>query len=88
MEQGNLTCALFIDLKTAFDTLPHEYLLRKLKRDGVTDITLSWFYDYLSNRNQVVYRQTIQKRKRKTPANAEVHLFSSFPINARKRPLS
>ena len=51
MEQGNLSGALFIDLKTAFDTLPYEGLLRKLKRDGITDITLNWFYDYLSNRN-------------------------------------
>ena len=40
MEQGNLTSALFIDLKRAFDTLPHKGLLRKLKRDGITDISM------------------------------------------------
>ena len=57
MDQGNLTGALFIDLKKAFDTLPHESLLRKLKSYGITDITLAWFSDYLSNRNQVVCRR-------------------------------
>lgn len=54
MDQGTLTGALFIDLKKAFNTLPHAGLLQKVKRYGITDITLSWFSDYLADRNQVV----------------------------------
>ena len=54
MDQGNMTGAFFIDLRKAFDTLPHKSLLRKLESYGIKDITLAWFSDYLSNRNQVV----------------------------------
>ena len=72
MEQGNLTSALFINLhEESFRYPTSQGFLAEIKERW--DITLSWFYDYLSNRNQVVSRQTIQKRKRRTLANAEIH---------------
>ena len=42
---------MFIDLKKAFDTVPHDGLLN---RYGIQDLPLSWFESYLSNRTQSV----------------------------------
>ena len=51
---GSLFINLRSSLRKAFDTLPHQSLLRKLESFRVKDINLAWFSDYLSNRNQVV----------------------------------
>ena len=51
---GSLFINLRRSLRKAFDTLPHQSLLRKLESYRVKDINLAWFSDYLSNRNQVV----------------------------------
>ena len=49
---GNLNGVVFIDLKTAFDTIDHEIILRKLTCYGFDTHTLKWFESYLSNRYQ------------------------------------
>ena len=54
MDKGLLTGAVFIDLKKAFDTVPHDGLLNKLLRYGIQDQPLSWFESYLTNRTQSV----------------------------------
>ena len=54
MDKGLLTGAVFIDLKKAFDTVPHDGLLNKLHSYGIQDLPLSWFESYLSNRTQSV----------------------------------
>ena len=54
MEKGLLREAVFIDLKKAFDTVPHDGLLNKLFRYGIQDQPLSWFESYLTNRTQSV----------------------------------
>ena len=54
MDKGLLTGAVFIDLKKAFDTVPHDGLLNKLSRYGIQDQPLSWFESYLTNRTQSV----------------------------------
>ena len=43
MENGLLMGAVFIDLKKALDTVPHNGLLNKLFRYGIQDQPLSWF---------------------------------------------
>ena len=45
---------MFIDLKKAFDTVPHDGLLNKLFRYGIQDQPLSWFQSYLTNRTRSV----------------------------------
>ena len=53
-ESNASCCAIFIDLKKAFDTIDHEILLRKLDRIGIRGKANDWFRSYLSNRSQYV----------------------------------
>ena len=57
MNQGWLTRAVFIHLRSAFDTVDHELLLEKLCGYGMGATELVWFKDYLSNITQVVGHQ-------------------------------
>ena len=59
MDQGQLTGAVFIDLRKAFDTVDHTVLLIKLSNLGILDKEHGWFTDYLSNRTQVVEFQGV-----------------------------
>ena len=54
MDNGLLTGAVYLDLKKAFDTVDHKTLLNKLSRIGMRNTELSWFKDYLDNRQQCV----------------------------------
>ena len=54
IDQGQLTGAVFIDLRKAFDTVDHGVLLDKLSAMGVIGPEYEWFTDYLRNRTQVV----------------------------------
>ena len=54
LDNGYCAMGLFIDLKKAFDTVPHELLLLKLECYGVRGVALSWFRSYLSGRKQCV----------------------------------
>ena len=46
--------AIYLDFRKAFDTVPHERLLRKLSGYGVRGNLLNWIRDFLSNRTQFV----------------------------------
>ena len=59
LDQGQLTGAVFIDLRKAFDTVDHAVLLDKLSNLGIVDKEHGWFTDYLSNRTQVVEFQGV-----------------------------
>ena len=54
MSEGYHTSAIMLDLKKAFDLIPHNLILRKLWFCGVRDKELEWFKDYLTNRKQCV----------------------------------
>ena len=45
-----ITCAIFLDLAKAFDTVDHSVLLQKLYMYGVRDITFDFFKSCLCNR--------------------------------------
>ena len=54
IDNGKFECAIFIDLKKAFDTVNHTILLKKLEHYGIRGIPLKWFESYLLNRKQYV----------------------------------
>ena len=46
------TCAIFLDLKKAFDTVNRCSLLKKLEKYGIRGLPLQLLKSYLSNRTQ------------------------------------
>ena len=49
-ENNEYTCAIFLDLSKAFDSLEHHVLLDKLDLYGIRGIAQSWYKSYLSDR--------------------------------------
>jgi Reverse transcriptase (RNA-dependent DNA polymerase) len=54
LNKKNFTVAIFLDLKKAFDVVPHKILLKKLEKMGITGVSLRWFTNYLKGRSQQV----------------------------------
>ena len=52
LDKSNHVLSIFIDFSKAFDTVPHDILLRKLDHYGIRGKTKEWFKDYLTNRYQ------------------------------------
>jgi len=52
MVKGKTTCAVFLDLSKAFDTIDHKILLRELMYYGIRGKQNSFFESYLTNRKQ------------------------------------
>jgi len=58
------TCAIFLDLKKAFDTVDYQILLGKLSQCGLGGSTNKFFESYLSKRQQFVYANDIKSNTR------------------------
>ena len=54
LDSDLMVLSLFIDLKTAFNMVPHSLILDKLKVMGVEGVALDWFRDFLTNRKHYV----------------------------------
>ena len=54
LKLGNDVCAIFFDFRKAFDSVPHEPLLRKLSTLNLSNCILTWLHNYLCNRQQAV----------------------------------
>ena len=54
IDDRKITGLVLFDFSKAFDTVPHDLLLRKLRRIGCSPEVVSWFYSYLSGRHQAV----------------------------------
>ena len=52
LDQGKYVFGIYIDLKKAFDTVPHGILLSKLQHCGIRGKSLNWFKSYLIDRKQ------------------------------------
>ena len=53
MDRGQLTGALFIDLRKAFDTVDHSTLISKLPLYGIEHAEQRWIQNYLTQRSQI-----------------------------------
>ena len=54
MERRNEVCAVFLDLKKAFDRVPHLPLLDKVSALNIYPFILCWMESYLMHRSQTV----------------------------------
>ena len=54
IEEGTPVDAIYLDFRKAFDSVPHERLLKKLQSYGVTGRLLQWIRAFLSDRRQRV----------------------------------
>ena len=54
MDRGTTSCAIFLDLAKAFDSVSHNILLRKLEKYGFRGNALKLLTSYLSSRSQFV----------------------------------
>ena len=54
LNKDDFCVGIFLDLKKAFDVVPHKILLKKLKKLGIKNNALDWFQSYLNNRSQCV----------------------------------
>ena len=54
LDEGLNSCAIFLDLAKAFDSVSHTILLQKLHRYGIRGKALDLFTSYLTSRSQFV----------------------------------
>ena len=54
LNNDDIACAIFLDLRKAFELVDHGILLLKLESLGVSGLSLDWFKSYLDNRIQFV----------------------------------
>ena len=54
LDKGLSSCAIFLDLAKAFDSVSHEILLRKMQHYGIRGKTLELFKSYLNSRSQYI----------------------------------
>ena len=55
IDQGTCSLLSLLDLSSAFDTIDHDLLLKRLKTTyGISGTTLKWFESYLRDRRQII----------------------------------
>ena len=52
IENGKLSCGIFLDFRKAFDSVNHAILIKKLEHYGIRGLAKEWFISYLHNRKQ------------------------------------
>jgi hypothetical protein len=54
LDQGDGVDVLFLDFKKAFDSVPHQRLLYKMRNLGIGNQCCQWVESFLNNRTQSV----------------------------------
>lgn len=63
LNNKNKVLAVFLDLSSAFDTVEHELILKKLEFYGIRGELLNFFKSYLTNRYQFVEIKSVVNRR-------------------------
>ena len=51
IDNGEITCGVFLDLQKVFDTVDHEILLSKLEHDGIRGVPRKRFKTFLTQQH-------------------------------------
>ena len=54
LDKGKEVCAVYFNLRKAFDSVPHRVLLQKLQSSGLNEHISNWLFSYLCGREQYV----------------------------------
>ena len=54
MDEGSTVDVIYLDFQKAFDKVPHERLILKLKSHGMGNSIISWIEQWLNDRRQMV----------------------------------
>jgi hypothetical protein len=65
LNSNKFCMGVFLDIKKAFDCVPHDILIRKLEKLGIIGVELDWFRSYLDGRSQCVEINGKKSRPRK-----------------------
>jgi hypothetical protein len=65
LNENKFCVGIFLDIKKAFDVVPHDLLIKKLNKLGIENNELSWFSSYLADRSQCVEISGRRSRPRK-----------------------
>lgn len=68
LDQSKFLLSIFVDFSKAFDTVPHNLLLRKLNFYGIRGLINDWFADYLADRSHV----TVVDGVKSSPTNVVI----------------
>ena len=62
MDSKELTCAIFLDIRKAFDSINHKLLINKLSRYGIRGTPLKLLSSFLQNRQQSVFVNGVKSK--------------------------
>nr|VZI48068.1 unnamed protein product [Spirometra erinaceieuropaei] len=77
-DEGSVVHAIYIDFKKAFDSVPHQRLLHKLRNAGIRGRLLVWIQSFLAGRSQ---RVQVGRQQ-----SSEVSVVSGVPQGSFLRP--
>ena len=63
LDQGKIIEVIYMDIKKAFDTVPHSHLIIKLQNYGICPSIISWIKSFITGRQQYVQLEGIKSNK-------------------------
>nr|VZI33040.1 unnamed protein product [Spirometra erinaceieuropaei] len=82
-DEGSVVHAIYIDFKKAFDSVPHQRLLHKLRNAGIRGRLLLWIQSFLAGRSQRVQVGRQQSSERDL-VSCTKHYFCWSPVFRRR----